>query len=305
VTGGAGYIGSVLVPELLKNHKVTVLDNLSYGYNGIISHFSKPNFTFIYGDIRDLAVLKKTLKNADLVVHLAAIVGYPACKAKPGLANEVNYLGTKNLVKNCKVPIIFTSSGSNYGKLGGLCTEKTPPKPLTIYGKTKVDAEKEITKSLEYIIYRFSTGFGLSPRIRLDLLVNDFLYRAIKDKELIVYEKDYWRSFIHVKDMVRSLIFAIDKFDKMKNEIYNVGSEKLCLRKEDVAEKIKRYVDFYLKFAEFGTDPDQRNYKVSFKKIKSFGFNTKYDIDFGLNEMIRAFDFIEPKEVYYNNRVFK
>ena len=305
VTGGAGYIGSVLVPELLKNHEVNVLDNLTYGYYGIIPHFNKLNFTFTYGDIRDQDVLKKTLKNVDLVVHLAAIVGYPACKAKPDLANEVNYLGTKNLLKNCKAPIIFTSSGSNYGKLSGLCTEKTPPKPLTIYGKTKVDAEKEISKFSDYIIYRFSTGFGLSPRIRLDLLVNDFLFRAMKDKELIVYEKDYWRSFIHVKDMVRSLIFAIDNFDKMKNEIYNVGSEKLCLTKENVAQKIKSYVDFYLKFAEFGTDPDQRNYKVSFKKIKSFGFNTKYDIDFGINEMIRAFDFIEPKELYYNNRVFK
>jgi len=232
-------------------------------------------------------------------------VGYPACKARPELANDINYIGTKNLVTYCETPIIFTSSGSNYGKIPGICTEKTRTNPLTIYGQTKVKAEKEIEKLTDYIIYRFSTGFGLSPRIRLDLLVNDFLFCAMKEKELIVYEKDYWRSFIHVKDMVRSLIFALENFDKMKNEIYNVGSEKLCLTKENVAEKIKNYVDYYLKFAEFGLDPDQRNYKVSFKKIRSFGFKIKYDLDFGIKEMMKAFEFIEPKEIYYNNRVFR
>jgi len=157
----------------------------------------------------------------------------------------------------------------------------------------------------DFVIYRFSTGFGLSPRIRLDLLVNDFLFRAIKEKELIIYEKDYWRSFIHVKDMVRSLVFAIENFEKMNNEIYNVGSEKLCLTKEDIALKIKDYVDYYLKFAEFGSDPDQRNYKVSFKKIKSLGFKLKYNLDYGIKEMMKAFKFIEPKEFYYNNKVFK
>ncbi len=189
----------------MKKHKVRVLDNLTYGYNGIIANFSNQNFEFFFGDIRNSIVLKDSLKDVDFVIHLAAIVGYPACKAKPDLAHDINYLGTKNLVKHCKVPIIFTSSGSNYGQIPGICTEKTLLNPLTIYGQTKVEAEKEIQKANNYIIYRFSTGFGLSPRIRLDLLVNDFLYRAMKNKELIVYEKDYWRSFIHVKDMVRSL----------------------------------------------------------------------------------------------------
>jgi len=305
VTGGAGYIGGVLVPELLERYKVRVLDNLIYGYDGIIPHLGNPNFEFVRGDIRDGNVIKNVLKDVDFVIHLAAIVGYPACKAKPQLANETNYLSTKNLVNQCKVPIIFASSGSNYGNIKGDCNEETQLNPLTEYGWSKVKAEEEIQKNSDYIIYRFSTGFGLSPRMRLDLLVNDFLFKAMKDKELIIYEKDYWRTFIHVKDMAESLIFALENFEKMNHEIYNVGNETLCLTKEDVALKIKNYVDYYLKFAEFGRDPDQRNYKVSFKKMRSLGFKTKYDLDYGIREMMKAFEFIEPRECYYNNRVLK
>ncbi len=289
----------------MENHKIRVLDNLTYGYDGIIPYINNPYFKFIKGDIRDNKILKNSLKNIDFVIHLAAIVGYPACKSKPILANEINYFGTKNLVKQSKVPIIFASTGSNYGNVIGVCNEKNTLNPLTEYGQTKVKAEQEIQKCSNFIIYRFSTGFGLSPRIRLDLLVNDFLFRAMKDKELIIYEKDYWRSFIHVKDMAHSLIFAIQNFDKMNGEIFNVGSKELCLTKEDVAMKIRKYVDYYLKFAEFGKDPDMRNYKVSFNKIKSLGFKVRYSLDYGLREMVKAFEFIEEKECYYNNRVFK
>lgn len=305
LTGGAGYIGSVLIPELLERYKVKVLDNLTYGYDGIIPYLGNPNFEFVRGDIRDADIIKKVLKDVDFVIHMAAIVGYPACKARPKLANEINHLGTKNLVNQCNVPIIFSSSGSNYGNVKGACDEESQLNPLTEYGWSKVKAEEEIQKNSDYVIYRFSTGFGLSPRLRLDLLVNDFLFRAMKDKELIIYEKDYWRSFIHVKDMAESLIFALEHFEKMNHEIYNIGSKNLCLTKEDVALKIKNYVDYYLKFAGFGTDPDQRNYKVSFKKIRSLGFKTKYDLDYGIREMIKAFEFIEPRECYYNNTVLK
>ena len=240
-----------------------------------------------------------------MVVHLAAIVGYPACNSQPKLANEINYEATKKLTEICKVPIIFSSTGSNYGHVKDVCTEKCLLNPLTEYGNTKAKAEEAIQKYKDFMIYRFSTGFGLSLRPRLDLLVNDFLYKAMKEKELIVFEKDYWRSFIHVKDMAESLIFAIKNFEKMKNETYNVGSEKLCITKEGVALKIKEYVDFYLKFAGFGEDPDQRNYKVSFDKINKLGFKTKYDLDYGIKEMIKSYQFIESKKNYYNNRVFK
>jgi nucleoside-diphosphate-sugar epimerase len=305
VTGGAGYIGSVLIPEILKKHNVRVLDNLTYGYYGILPHLGNPNFEFIKGDVRNIEDIKKSLVDIDFIVHLAAIVGYPACKAKPDLAYDVNYIATKNLVKLSSVPIIFASTGSNYGNVENVCSEETLLNPLTEYGLSKSKAEKEIQKSSNYIIYRFSTGFGLSPRLRLDLLINDFLFKAMNDRELIIYEKDYWRSFIHVKDMVQSLIFAVEKFEEMNREIYNVGSENLCLTKEEVALKIKTYVDYYIKFAEFGKDPDQRNYQVSFKKINSLGFSTRYSLDYGIKEMINAFKFIRPMEEYYNNRVFR
>ena len=189
-------MGSCLLPELLKNHMVKVLDNLTYGYQGILPHIGNPNFDFIKGDIRNVSDIKTALKDIDLVIHLAAIVGYPACKANPQLANEINHLGTKKLVENCNVPIIFSSTGSCYGSVDKLCTEKTPLKPITEYASSKQKAEREIQKCTDYIIFRFSTGFGLSPRPRLDLLVNDFVYKAVKNKELIVFEKDYWRSFM-------------------------------------------------------------------------------------------------------------
>lgn len=305
ITGGAGFIGSMLIPELIDKYQLRVLDNLTYSYYGIIPHLSNKNFEFIYGDIQDIKTIKESLKNVDLVIHLAAIVGYPACKAQPILANNVNYIGTRNIVQSCNVPIIFASTGSNYGQISNICCEENHLNPITEYGLTKVKAEEEIKSHTNYIIYRFSTGFGLSIRLRLDLLVNDFLFRAIKEKELIIYEKDYWRSFIHVKDIVQSLIFAIENFDTMNKEVYNVGSEELCMTKEDVANAISNFIDFNLKFAEFGHDPDKRNYKVSFKKIRSLGFRVKYDIDYGIKEMIKAFQFIRPQESYYNNRFFK
>lgn len=295
-----------MIPELLKKeYEVRVFDNLTYGCDGILPHFGHPNFEFIDGDIRRKRDIKKSLKNIDFIIHLAAIVGYPACKARPDLAHKVNYLGTKNLVSKCNVPLIYPSSGSNYGHIDGICTEETQLSPLTEYGESKTRGEEAVKECSDFVIYRFSTGFGLSPRPRLDLLVNNFLIKAMREKELIVYEKDYWRSFIHVKDMARSLIFALENFDKMNQEIYNVGSEKLCLKKEDVALKIKEYVNFHLKFAEFGTDPDKRNYRVSFKKIRSIGFDVKYDLDYGIKEMMKAFKSIQLKDDYYNYKVFK
>ncbi|MCX6666140.1 MAG: NAD(P)-dependent oxidoreductase [Euryarchaeota archaeon] len=305
VTGGAGYIGSCLIPELLKKHDVKILDNLTYGYYGLLPNLGNSNFEFFHGDIRDTKDIENALKNIDLVIHLAALVGYPACKAQPKLAKEINHLATKKLVKYCKVPIVFASTGSCYGPLTEVCTENSPLKPATEYSKTKIDAEREIRKCDDFIIYRFSTGFGLSLRPRLDLLVNDFVIKAVKNKELIIYEKDYWRSFVHVRDIVRSFLFALDHFDEMNHEIYNVGSEELCLTKKDVALAIKKYVDFHLKFAQFGTDPDKRNYKVSFQKIRDLGFKTKYSLDDGIKELIQASMFIDHKKEYYNDKVFK
>lgn len=282
-----------------------MLDNLTYGYHGILPHISNPSFEFISGDIRNINDIKSSLKDVDVIIHLAAIVGYPSCKSQPTLASEVNYYATKKIVKYAKAPIIFASTGSCYGAVQGVCTEETPLKPITEYGKTKMKAEQEIKKHSAYIIFRFSTGFGLSLRPRLDLLVNDFVMKAVKNKELIVFEKTYQRAFIHVKDMVRGFLFALDRFDDMNNEIYNVGSETLNLTKEQVALCVKKYVNFHLKFAEFGHDPDRRNYQVSFQKIRKLGFKTRYVLDDGIKEILKVAPFIDQRESYYNDRVFK
>jgi nucleoside-diphosphate-sugar epimerase len=249
--------------------------------------------------------IKNALQDVDFIIHLAAIVGYPACKAQPNLANDVNYIGTKKLVKMCDVPVIFASTGSCYGHIDEMCNEDTPLNPQTEYAISKINAENAIKKCSDFIIYRFSTGFGLSLRPRLDLLINDFVARAVKNKELIVYEKDYYRAFIYIKDMVKSFLFALDHFDTMNHEIYNVGSEALCVTKGDVALRIKKYVDFHLKFADFDRDPDKRNYKVSFEKIHDIGFSTKYNLDYGIKEMVKALSFLDQKECYYNDKVIK
>jgi nucleoside-diphosphate-sugar epimerase len=306
VTGGAGFVGSCLLPVLLnEGHDVTVLDSLHCGYYGLLPHLGNPRFHFVHGDIRNTKMLREAVKDADFVVHLAAIVGYPACQAQPQLARAVNHLATRKLVQTCTAPILFSSTGSCYGNITDECTEDSPIDPITLYGKTKVLAEQEIRKHKDFVILRFSTGFGMSLRPRLDLLVNDFVMQAVKNKELIVFEKDYRRAFIHVQDMVRAINFTITHFNQMNHETYNVGSHSLNLTKEDVALHIKKFTDFYLKFAEFGHDPDKRNYNVNFDKINKIGFKTRYSLDYGIKEVMAALQFLDPKVEFFNNKVYQ
>jgi nucleoside-diphosphate-sugar epimerase len=304
VTGGAGYIGTTLVPSLLElGHKVRVFDNLSMGGQGLLSSFSNQNFEFMKGDIRDAAAVKKALSGTDAVVHLAAVVGYPACRKDPKLSRAINVDGTKNVVKALKPKqqLIFASTGSAYGKLiAEYCTETTPLRPLSDYGKQKVQAEKIVQKHKHSIIYRFATAFGVSPRLRLDLLINDFAYRAAKEKTIIVYEKEFMRTFIHVKDMARSFVHAINNFEKMKGQVYNVGDEKLNFSKEDVAKMLLKLTDYYLHFADAGKDIDQRNYIVDYSKIRATGFTCKVGLKDGLAELVKAMDVVEIKNPYSN-----
>ncbi len=304
VTGGAGYIGSCLVPMLLENgYKVRVLDNLAMGGQGLFQNFSNPNFEFVKGDVRDLAVVKKAIQGMDFVVHLAGIVGYPACRKDPKTSYEINVGGTENIVKasNKKIPILFASTGSNYGKLiDKYCTETTPLKPLSDYGKQKTKAETIVKNAKNFIIYRFATAFGISPRLRLDLLINDFAYRAVKDKTIIVYEKEFMRTFLHVRDIARSIIHGIENFSTMNREIYNVGDESLNFSKEDVARALLKQVDFYLHFADAGTDIDQRNYIVDYTKIRATGFKYNVALEQGLKELVKVVDMIEIKNPYSN-----
>lgn len=304
VTGGAGYVGSVLIPCLLeRGYKVRVLDNLMYGGLGLLPHCLNPNFEFIQGDVRDPEAVREAIWDADVIIHLAAIVGYPACKKNPQLAEEVNLGGTLNLdrARSKSQMVIFASTGSNYGHVSeGLCTEETPLNPLSLYGVTKTEAEKRLLESGNVTVYRFATAFGLSPRLRLDLMINDFVYQAVVNRQLIVYEKDFRRTFIHVRDMARSFLFAIDHAAQTRDGVFNVGSESVNLTKEDVALMIREKVNYFLHFADIDKDEDQRNYAVSFCRIRDLGFELTVSVEQGVDELMRGFQLISIPNPYSN-----
>ncbi|MBI3589612.1 MAG: NAD(P)-dependent oxidoreductase [Candidatus Liptonbacteria bacterium] len=303
ITGGAGYIGSILVPMLLKDgYAVRVLDNLMYRQHTLFPNFIDKKFEFIKGDVRNKEVVKKALDGVDYIIHLAGIVGEPACKKDPELCYEVNLNATKliNDLRSENQKIIFGSTGSVYGKVDGICTETTATNPVSDYGLSKLQAESAIKTKPNYIIYRFATGFGLSPRPRLDLMINDFVYRALKQKVNIVYEAHFKRTFIHSVDVGRSFVHAVKNFGKMKNEIYNVGSEEMNFTKEDIAKKIQEFIPYHLHFADFGTDPDQRNYEVSYTKIKNTGFDLSVNLHDGIRELLGGYQALHISNPFSN-----
>lgn len=304
VTGGAGYVGSVLIPRLLNaGHHVRVLDNLMYGGSSLLPHFSYPNFEFVKGNILDESKVRQAVTGVDAIIHLAAIVGYPACKKNEQLAHDVNYIGTKIVEKNRDRGqlLLYASTGSNYGAVvGQVCTEETPLNPLTIYGATKTQAEQYLLDSPNTICYRYATAFGVSSRMRLDLLINDFVYQAVKTRNLIVYERTFKRTFIHVIDMAHSFMFALENADRMIGNVYNVGSENMNHSKEDVANLLRQKFDFYLHYADVGKDEDQRNYEVSYAKIHALGFQTTISIEAGIDELLNAYQVIDVKNPYSN-----
>lgn len=305
VTGGAGYIGSVLVPELLKlGHKVTVLDSFLYKQSSLLDCCYNKNFEIIKGDCRDTDTLKKALYGKEYILPLAAIVGFPACDADTVAAESVNYNAVKSLLelreKEQKIIFPCTNSGYGLGQGDNFCTEESPISPVSLYGKTKMAAEKAILKSGNSITFRFATLFGASPRMRTDLLVNDFVYRAVFDKSLIVFEGHFMRNYLHVRDAAKAFIFAIDNFDKMKNQTYNCGLSSANLSKIELCENIKKYIPSFMYMeAPIGVDPDKRNYIVSNEKIESFGFKPSYSLDDGIQELIKAYSVI--KNSFYGN----
>lgn len=292
ITGGAGYVGSVLVPELLnRGYFVRVVDNLMYRHHpSLITCFLNPHFEFRKGDIRNAAFMQEALNGIDIIIHLAAIVGEPACRKDSELCYSTNQQGTAllNSLRSSQQQLIFASTGSVYGKVEGICDEGTSLNPVSDYGISKSAAEKIISNKSNFVIYRFATAFGLAHSLRLDLLINDFVWRALKEKNIIVYEAKFRRTFIHVRDMAESLIFAVANFDTMKNNIYNVGHESMNFTKEDIAKLIQSKINFHLHFADFGADPDQRNYEVSYAKIRNAGFETKITLDQGIDEMAKG-----------------
>jgi len=304
VTGGAGYVGSTLVPMLLEQgHRVRVLDSLKFGGHGLLPCCQNRFFELQKGDVCDPSAVKKAVEGIDAIVHLAAIVGYPACKKEPQLAQSVNVDGTRNLLTLRKpdTKFLFASTGSIYGSIPDyVCNEETPRAPITLYGETKAAAEQMVLESGNGVAYRFATAFGASNRMRLDLMPNDFTYQAVKNRNLIVYEGGFKRTFVHVRDMARSFIFALERWSEVKDDVYNVGHESMNFTKEDVARKILEHVNYYLHFAEVGSDADQRNYEVSYEKIRKKGFETTVDLDRGIAELVRAAQLIEFQNPFAN-----
>lgn len=304
VTGGAGYIGSILISFLLnEKYKVTIYDSLLYGGFSLLPYISKKNFSFIKGDIRDKESLKCTIEENDIIIHLAAIVGLPACNRNKKLAYSTNVEGTKNIIESISPSqkLVYASTVSNYGaSIGEICDENSTLNPISWYGKTKTEAEKISMDFPNSVCLRFATAFGVSPRMRLDLLINDFVYQAYVIKFLILFEKTYNRTFVHVKDISRSILFAIQNFEKMKNSVFNIGDNNNNYSKEEIALKIKKRIDYYLHFADITRDEDKRNYSVSYKKINSLGFKAEKSVDEGIDELIKSCQIFEFKNPYKN-----
>lgn len=298
VTGGAGYIGSILVPELLKaRHKVTVLDNFMYNQNSLLDCCSDEKFDVIRGDARDEDTLKPLLKKADFVIPLAALVGAPLCnRDKIGAVTTIRdaiVTTIKLTSKEQRIIIPTTNSGYGVGQKGVYCTEDTSLNPITLYGKAKVEAEKFVLERGNSISFRLATVFGMSPRMRLDLLVNDFTYRAVKDKFVVIFEGHFKRNYVHIRDVTRAFIHAIDKFDTMKNEPYNVGLSDANLSKLELCAKIKEQVpDFVYLESPVGEDPDKRDYIVSNEKIEKTGFKPMYPLEVGIKELVKGYKII-------------
>jgi len=295
ITGGAGYIGSILVPELVaKNYTVTVVDNFMFKQSSLNHLCAFDNFNIINGDVRDDKLIEKLLKDNDLIIPLAAIVGAPLCSKDPFSAQSINHDAIidmfKKLSKDQKIIMPTTNSAYGTGDKNNFCDEDSELKPISKYAIDKVKIEKILMERENSISYRLATVFGMSPRMRIDLLVNDFTYRAFHDSALIVFEGHFKRNYIHIRDVVRAFIHAIDNFDKMKSNIYNVGLSDANLSKLELCKEIKNHLpNFTFVEEKLGKDPDQRNYIVSNQKIENSGFEPKFSLSFGIQELIKGY----------------
>ncbi|WP_337862771.1 SDR family oxidoreductase [Nitrososphaera sp.] len=298
VTGGAGYIGSILTRVLLdEGYRVTVLDRFMWGQNSLLEYCAHPDFSVIRGDVRDEAVLKKALKGQDFVIHLAALVGAPLCDSDPLAATSTNLDASKLLLslrsKDQKILFPCTNSGYGIGEKGKFCTEETPLRPISVYGITKVEAERAILDAGNSISFRLATVFGASPRMRVDLLVNDFVYRAMTDRFVVVFEGNFKRNYLHIRDVARVFLHGMKNFDKMNGEAYNVGLSDANLSKLELCERIKKHLpNFVYVESQVGKDPDKRDYIISNEKVEKTGFKPKYSLDMGIDELIKCYTII-------------
>lgn len=305
VTGGAGYLGSTMVPALLDaGHKVTVVDNFMFGQASLNHVCHNPNFKVVRGDVRLESVMLPLLKDADVIIPLAAYVGAPLCAKDPIGATTVNHdaiiMMLNNLSKDQRILMPTTNSAYGSGDENNFCTEESPLRPISQYAIEKVKIEKELMQHENSISFRLATVFGMSPRMRIDLLVNDFVYRAVYDRFVVLFEPHFKRNYIHVKDVTRAFSHGIDNFEKMKGNIYNVGLSEANVSKMELCEAIKKHIpDFIFPEAPLGKDPDQRNYIVSNEKLENTGFKPAHTLSLGIQDLIKGYTMI--KNTKYGN----
>lgn len=298
ITGGAGYIGSVMTPLFLREgYKVTILDNFKFRQNPLLDVCSNNDLTVVRGDVRNESLLKQLVADNDVIIPLAAIVGAPACQNEFDEALAINQIQVahiaKSLSKDQKIVFPVTNSGYGVGEQGVYCDENSPLRPLSHYGKTKVEAEKILLDKGNAVTLRLATVFGTSPRMRMDLLVNDFVYRATKDRFIVLFESHFKRNYIHIRDVVNAFMHALDHYDEMKGEPYNLGLSDANLSKLELCLKIKSVLpEFSIFESEFASDPDKRDYIVSNNKIESTGWVPKYTLEDGIAELIKAYGFL-------------
>ncbi len=295
VTGGAGYLGSVLCERLLDvGFRVTAIDCLMYQQKSLFHLCANADFDFVCGDVRDEALLRRYVTQADVIIPLAAIVGAPGCDRDPTLARSVNLEAIRliNRLRGASQLVIYPTTNSGYGTQTGdvFCTEETPLDPISLYGSTKSQAEAELLESPNAVTLRLATVFGMSPRMRLDLLVNHFTYAAVTDGYLVIFEKDFKRNFIHIRDVADVFLHCIENARQMVGRPYNAGLDAANLSKQELALKIKAFVpDFYVHYAAIGSDPDKRNYIVSNQRLRQAGFEAKRSLEFGIQELIKGY----------------
>ncbi len=305
ITGGAGYLGSVMVPDFLADgNKVTVVDNFMFHQNSLAAVCADPNFTVVNGDARSEEILKPLLKKADVVIPLAALVGAPLCAKDPVGATATNLDGQLTLLnllsKDQRVLMPITNSGYGIGEKDKFCTEESPLHPLSLYGKHKVEVEKHALERENTISFRLATVFGMAPRMRIDLLVNDFVYRAVYDRAVVLFESHFKRNYIHIRDVSLAFRHALENFEAMKGEPYNVGLSDANLSKAELCAKIKQHLPYFMPVeAEIGEDPDKRDYIVSNEKIEATGWKPEHPLDLGIEELVKGFTMI--RNAIYGN----
>ncbi len=305
ITGGAGYLGSVLTRNLLKNHEVFVYDNLMYNQTSLVDLSSNPNFTFVYGDVREWSKLKYIVEQVDVIIPLAALVGFPLCEKDKELATSINTTQIQNIV-DVMTPdqkILYPNTNSGYGSRGdGMVTEEDELTPISHYGKTKCESEDYILENSNGIVFRLATVFGTSSRMRLDLLANDFVHKLLTDRYITLFEHKFVRNFIHIQDVSSAFEFMIENYDKHQGKIFNVGLSDTNINKKELVEKIQKQIsETSVNYSDYYVDPDKRDYIVSNEKIEATGWKPQYSLDNGITELIQSYKMIVPTQLQYRN----